>query len=106
MTQFLFFLLILIENLLLALVPILLHDGDRCCIPLSTLTSAFTGMNTLVSILYDVSTAGIFVFCLLSWVFHTAYYKYYGHPWADINGPDITTHSMTVRYVYCIVYSV
>ena len=40
---------------------------------------------------------GIFVFCLLSWVFHTAYYKYYGHPWADINGPDITTNSMTVR---------
>ena len=41
MTQSLFFLLILLENLLLALIPILLHDGDSCCIPLSTLTSAF-----------------------------------------------------------------
>jgi len=85
MTQSMFFLLILLENLLLALVPILLHDGEHCCIPLSALTSAITG---------------IAVFCLLSWVFHTAYYKYYGHPWADINGPDITSSSMTVRYHY------
>ena len=103
MTQSLFFLLILLENLLLALIPILLHDGDSCCIPLSTLTSAFVGRNEkIIQFHSKLSTfPGIFVFCLLSWVFHTAYYKYYGHPWADINGPDITTNSMTVR-CFCL----
>ena len=98
MTQFLFFLLILLENLILALIPILLHDGQSCCIPLSTLTSAFLGnSNSNKGTTLILNIPGIFVFCFLSWVFHTAYYKYYGHPWADINGPDITTNSMTVR---------
>jgi hypothetical protein len=26
--------------------------------------------------------------CVGSWVFHVSYYKYMGHPWSDINGPQ------------------
>ena len=99
-TQSLFFLLILLENLLLAFIPIVLHDGDACCVPLTALSTTFLGKFMVLHHAFKSVSLGIFTFCLLSWIFHTAYYKYYGHPWADINGPDITTRSMTVRLFF------
>ena len=42
--QSLFFLLVLVENVALGLVPIVLHGGDHCCIPLEKLNYAFAGL--------------------------------------------------------------
>ena len=43
--QSLFFLLVLVENVALGLVPIVLHGGDHCCIPLEKLNYAFAGLD-------------------------------------------------------------
>ena len=29
--------------------------------------------------------------CIGSWIFHIGYYKYMGHPWSAINGPQWDT---------------
>ena len=43
--QSLFFMLVLVENVALGLIPIVLHSGDHCCIPLEKLNYAFAGLD-------------------------------------------------------------
>ncbi len=73
--QSLFFMLVLVENLALASVPLFLHRGrNRAAVCL--------GEPLLRD--YVLRILGL---CIGSWVFHSLYYKYMGHPWSDINGP-------------------
>ena len=77
--QFLFFTLILFENLLLASVPLFY--------PLNGTNRAFECLGKEKIELY---VGLVFLLCALSWLFHTLYYKCMGHPWSDINGPTFT----------------
>lgn len=72
--QSLFFFLVFIENLLLASAPLYLTPNrGLLCIGEAKLQQ-YLGF--------------IVLFSLCSWMCHIIYYKFMGHPWADINGPE------------------
>ena len=75
--QSLFFLLVFVENMLLASWPLIEGGSNRAL--------ACLGREKLIDYLFMV--AGL---CGGSWICHTLYYKYMGHPWTEINGPQIT----------------
>ena len=79
--QSLFFLLALVENVVLAMVPLINYRLKGR--PNRAVTCL--GVATLWDYIFR-----IVLLCLSSWVFHTLYYKYMGHPWSDINGPDVS----------------
>uniref|UniRef100_A0A0K2TNQ1 Putative LOC100882592 [Megachile rotundata] n=1 Tax=Lepeophtheirus salmonis TaxID=72036 RepID=A0A0K2TNQ1_LEPSM len=73
--QFLFFLIVFIENIILSCTPILFYNRE----------------DTLLSCL-SPNQFNIYVFFIIllstcAWFCHIFYYKCMGHPWSDINGP-------------------
>ena len=76
-TQTLFFLLVFIENVFMTAWPLLKGHPNRAL--------ACLGQEKLIDYVFLV--AGL---CLLSWICHVLYYKYMGHPWTEINGPQWT----------------
>ena len=74
--QSLFFLLVFVENMLMASWPLIKGEPNRA---LACLGQAKMLDNVGI-------VAGL---CVGSWVFHIMYYKYMGHPWTEINGPQI-----------------
>ena len=91
--QSLFFLLVLTENILLASVPLFYT------------ASAASGTNRAVECVgrdslraYAWAVVGLSV---ASWGFHTMYYKYMGHPWSAINGPNFARHSVEFFFHCC-----
>ncbi len=86
--QSLFFMLVLVENLALASVPLFLHRGrNRAAVCL--------GEPLLRD--YVLRILGL---CIGSWVFHSLYYKYMGHPWSDINGPGRVLNNIFFLFLY------
>ncbi len=86
--QSLFFALALMENLLMASVPLLMGDNNRAYVCLEA------------HVLRDYMCR-ILALCVASWVFHTMYYKYMGHPWSDINGPDLQGGHVRFYFHFC-----
>jgi hypothetical protein len=43
----------------------------------------------------------VFLLCAASWLFHALYYKYMGHPWSDINGPDFSRSHFGFNFHFC-----
>ena len=74
-----FFLLILIENLFLAVSPFL--SGDDGYIKASKLFGE-NRQNLLIAMPFV-----IFALWVLSCLFIMIFYKVFGHPWTDLNGP-------------------
>jgi hypothetical protein len=87
--QSLFFLLVLIENMALACTPLFVGNPTN---------RAFEclGKEKLVEYLFIV-----IALCAGSWFFHILYYKYMGHPWADINGPEVDKDSLKFYFHFC-----
>ncbi len=90
--QSLFFALVLLENLLMASVPLFYRRAD-------------SGTNRAVAclgrpLLWDYIFR-ILLLCVASWVFHALYYKYMGHPWSDINGPDFSGGHLRFYFHFC-----
>ena len=85
-SQSLFFILILIENLLLASWP-LMYTNEA-------------GTNRAIECLGKdkiLQYVGyIFAMCVGSWIFHIMYYTQMGHPWADINGPKVEKYKIGI----------
>ena len=75
--QSLFFVLVFVENMLLASWPLIKGGSNRAL--------ACLGPEKLIDYLFMVS--GL---CGASWICHILYYKYMGHPWTEINGPQIS----------------
>ena len=90
--QSLFFALVLLENVLMASVPLFYRRSD-------------TGTNRAFAclgapLLWDYIFR-ILLLCVASWVFHALYYKYMGHPWSDINGPDFSGGHLRFYFHFC-----
>ncbi len=83
--QALFFLLAFIENILLASTPLLMHGPSRA--------TACVDAGTLLG-----HVGYIVIICVCSWICHVLYYKYMGHPWSDINGPDASRERVRVNF--------
>ena len=85
--QSIFFALVLLENALLASTPL------------------FIGPNRAVACVGESSIRGlvglVLALCASSWFFHTMYYKYMGHPWSAINGPDMSSDGVRFHFHYC-----
>lgn len=79
MMQTLFFLLVFVENILLASWPLIKGQSEN------NRALACLGQEKLIH--YIVLVAAL---CVCSWIFHVLYYKYMGHPWTEINGPQLT----------------
>ena len=86
--QSLFFLLVFAENLLLALWPLIKGQSNRAL--------ACLGPEKLVNYVWIV--AGL---CAMSWMFHILYYKYMGHPWTEINGPQMSKMGIRCNVHLC-----
>eukprot|EP00095_Tigriopus_kingsejongensis_P004696 maker-scaffold276_size226481-snap-gene-0.17 protein:Tk04696 transcript:maker-scaffold276_size226481-snap-gene-0.17-mRNA-1 annotation:"hypothetical protein" len=85
--QTLFFVLVLVENILLASTP-LMYPSSR----------AHVCLGTAKLVQYIFIVIGL---CLGSWVCHAMYYKYMGHPWSDINGPDVSSGGLKFSLHVC-----
>lgn len=88
--QSLFFLLVLVENVLLASTPFMYPPEE------SNRALACLGRDKLIEYIWMV--IGL---CVLSWIFHTMYYKYMGHPWSDINGPEVGLGLIGFQFHFC-----
>ena len=98
--QTLFFGLVLLENIVLSSTPLFLtnnQDTNRALVCL--------GQEKVIHLI------GIIIMISIgSWICHTMYYKQLGHPWADINGPEIGKgkfgfsihHCGTERMLMCV----
>ena len=86
--QTLFFLVVFVENIILASWPLIKGPPNRA---LNCLGSE--SIWNLITIIFGL--------CFCSWTFHILYYKYMGHPWTEINGPNCTRYGLRFNFHLC-----
>ncbi len=86
--QTLFFLLVMVENLILASWPLIRGGNNRAL--------ACLGEEKI----YEY-VGIVFSLCVASWISHILYYKYMGHPWTEINGPSCSRGRLRFNFHWC-----
>jgi len=92
LAQSLFFALVLVENLSLAAFPLVYAE------PATDTNRAVACLGRSAVVGYALRVAAL---CIASWCCHAAYYKCAGHPWSDINGPELSRGRLKFSFHFC-----